>query len=127
VAARVRAILRRARVAPAPQVPAQSVSGFHHDAEGARIAYEGIWLPLTRYEYGLLAALLERPGRVLSRARLMEVVWKDAQESLDRTVDAHVKTLRAKLRAVPGLAEAPDPIQTHRGMGYSLRTAASES
>ena len=44
-------------------------------------------------------------------------VWSDAWESLDRTVDTHIKTLRAKLRAVnPEIA----PINTHRGMGYSL-------
>jgi two-component system, OmpR family, catabolic regulation response regulator CreB len=85
---------------------------------GSRIAYAGTWLTLTRYEYLLLAALLERPGRVLSRARLMEMVWSDAEESLDRTVDAHVKTLRAKLRAV----REGDPIETHRGLGYSIRS-----
>ena len=112
VASRVRAILRRARPAAPPR--------FQVDAEGARIAYGGVWLPLTRYEFGLLAALLERPGRVLSRARLMERVWQDAGESLERTVDAHVKTLRAKLRA----AHAGDPIETHRGLGYSIRGEA---
>jgi two-component system, OmpR family, catabolic regulation response regulator CreB len=114
VASRVRAILRRARPAQAPAV-AQPL--FRVDADGARIAYAGTWLTLTRYEYRLLATLLERPGRVLSRARLMELVWDDAQESLDRTVDAHVKTLRAKLRAV----RSDDPIETHRGLGYSIR------
>jgi two-component system catabolic regulation response regulator CreB len=119
VASRVRAILRRARpmalgaTAPEPL--------FRHDADGARIAYAGAWLPLTRYEYRLLAALLERPGRVLSRARLMEVVWNDAQESLERTVDAHIKTLRAKMRAV----RAADPIETHRGLGYSVSVEES--
>jgi two-component system, OmpR family, catabolic regulation response regulator CreB len=118
VASRVRAILRRARAAPAPAaVPAAAQPLFEVDAEGARIAYAGTWLSLTRYEYRLLATLLERPGRVLSRARLMERVWEDAQESLDRTVDAHVKTLRAKLRAV----RSEDPIKTHRGLGYSIR------
>ena len=86
-------------------------------ADGCRIAFGGVWLSLTRYEYGLLAALLERPGRVLSRAQLMERVWRDAGESFERTVDAHVKTLRAKLRAV----RDGDVIETHRGLGYSVR------
>src|SRR3546814_13328368 len=72
---------------------------------------------LTRYEYGLLAALLARPGAVLSRAQLMDRVWGDALESGDRTVDTHVKTLRAKLHA---LAPGEGPIHTHRGLGYSL-------
>jgi len=47
----------------------------------------------------------------------MDDVWRDAPDTVDRTVDTHVKTLRAKLRAV---APAADPIQTHRGLGYSL-------
>jgi two-component system catabolic regulation response regulator CreB len=115
VASRVRAILRRARAAAAPE--AVSRPRFAVDAEGARVAYAGVWLALTRYEYRLLVALLERPGRVLSRARLMDLVWSDARESLERTVDAHIKTLRAKLRAV----RHDDPIQTHRGLGYSIR------
>lgn len=119
LASRVRAILRRSRPMAPGAAPAEPL--FRHDAEGARIAYAGVWLPLTRYEYRLLATLLERPGRVLSRARLMELVWNDAQESLERTVDAHIKTLRAKLRVV----RAADPIETHRGLGYSL--SAEES
>lgn len=119
LASRVRAILRRARQ-PAPAVLAEQPR-FRIDAECARIAYEGAWLTLTRYEYGLLIALLERPGRVLSRARLMELVWSDAEESLERTVDAHIKTVRAKLRAI----RDDDPIETHRGLGYSIRGKAS--
>jgi two-component system catabolic regulation response regulator CreB len=54
---------------------------------------------------------------VFSRQQLMESVWAQAEESLDRTVDTHIKTLRAKLRAVePG----EPPIHTHRGLGYSV-------
>lgn len=81
-------------------------------------------LDLTRYEYGLLEALLQRPGAVLSRAQLMDRVWADALDSGDRTVDTHVKTVRGKLRAVDdaaGHADA-DPIRTHRGLGYSVET-----
>jgi two-component system catabolic regulation response regulator CreB len=115
IASRVRAILRRTR-GPEPAEPTIEPL-FRVDQEGARITYAGVWLTLTRYEFRLLAALLERPGRVLSRARLMEIVWSDAEESLDRTVDAHIKTLRAKLRAV----RDGDPIETHRGLGYSIR------
>ncbi len=116
VASRVRAILRRVRETASADPGAKPL--FHVDRDGSRIAYAGTWLSLTRYEYLLLAALLEQPGRVLSRARLMELVWSDAEESLDRTVDAHVKTLRAKLRSV----KDGDPIETHRGLGYSIRS-----
>jgi two-component system catabolic regulation response regulator CreB len=97
---------------------ARVVGAFEHDPEGQRIRYAGQWLPLTRYEYRLLAALLARPGAIRSREQLMEAVWADAPDSFDRTVDPHVKTLRAKLRAAD---PAADPIQTHRGLGYALR------
>ena len=114
--ARVRAVLRRAT--PAASMP-PAVAGFEHDADGHRIRYREHWLDLTRYEYGLLAALLQRPGAVLTRAQLMDRVWGDALDSGDRTVDTHIKTLRAKLHAVdPGA----DPIRTHRGLGYSIAT-----
>ncbi|MCD9027602.1 two-component system response regulator CreB [Luteimonas sp. BDR2-5] len=117
LAARVRAVLRRAAPAPGPALGAHVAGGFVHDAEGRRIRFRGRLLDLTRYEYGLLAALLARPGAVLSRAQLMDRVWGDALDSGDRTVDTHVKTLRAKLRAV---APDSDPLRTHRGLGYSL-------
>ncbi|MFD0738692.1 two-component system response regulator CreB [Lysobacter koreensis] len=113
LAARVRVVLRRGPVS----VAADGVMRFQHDAEGRRIRYRGQPLDLTRYEYGLLAALLQRPGAVLSRAQLMDRVWGDTLDSGDRTVDTHVKTLRAKLHEV---ANDADPIRTHRGLGYSL-------
>jgi two-component system catabolic regulation response regulator CreB len=112
--ARVRAVLRRASVQATSATPA---NGFEHDADGHRIRWRGCWLDLTRYEYGLLAALLQRPGAVLTRAQLMDRVWGDALESGDRTVDTHVKTLRAKLH---GVDPESDPIRTHRGLGYSI-------
>jgi two-component system catabolic regulation response regulator CreB len=115
--ARIRVVLRRlAPAAPAAAPPAR----FELREAQARIVYCGQPLDLTRYEYLLLKTLLEHPGHVLSRARLMDRVWADAPETLDRTVDAHVKSLRAKLRQVDAGA---DPIQTHRGMGYSLLNA----
>jgi two-component system, OmpR family, catabolic regulation response regulator CreB len=117
--ARVRALLRRTQGHAEPSSPL-AAGVFEHDAQGLRIRYRGHALDLTRYEYGLLAALLARPGAVLSRAQLMDRVWGDALDSGDRTVDTHVKTLRAKLRA---LAPDADPIHTHRGLGYSLDTA----
>ncbi|WP_363796479.1 two-component system response regulator CreB [Lysobacter firmicutimachus] len=119
LATRVRVVLRRLRPGGSEAAPATE-EGFVHDAEGKRIRYRGQALDLTRYEYGLLAALLQRPGAVLSRAQLMDRVWGDALDSGDRTVDTHIKTLRAKLREV---AADADPIRTHRGLGYSLDNA----
>ena len=114
--ARVRVVLRRLAPAPVP-VPAPRFELREHEA---RVIYCGHPLDLTRYEYLLLKALLARPGHVLSRAQLMDRVWADAPDTLDRTVEAHFKSLRAKLRLVDSGA---DPIQTHRGMGYSLAPA----
>ena len=74
-------------------------------------------LELSRYEYGLLKTLASRPGHVFTRDALLERVWDDPGESLDRTVDAHVKTLRAKMKQV---APSLDPIRTHRGTVYAL-------
>jgi len=115
--ARVRARLRRG--AQSVQARWHRSGAFEVDREGRRIRYQGRMLDLTRYEYGLLEALLSRPGAVWSRTRLMDRVWEDAIDSSDRTVDTHIKTLRAKLRTA---AEGDDPIRTHRGVGYSLDT-----
>lgn len=114
VAARVRVILRRAR--PAADPPAPLASGpFVVDTAAARIRYHGQILDLTRYEYLLLKLLVEHPARIFSREQLLDLVWSEPAAVFDRTVDTHVKTLRAKLRAVD---PASDPIRTHRGLGY---------
>jgi two-component system catabolic regulation response regulator CreB len=113
--ARVRARLRRAAAAPRDEW--RSNGAFAHDEVGQRISYAGQDLALTRYEYRLLAQLLSRPGAICSRERLMRDVWDDAPDTIDRTVDTHIKTLRTKLRAIRPDA---DPIQTHRGLGYSV-------
>jgi two-component system catabolic regulation response regulator CreB len=111
--ARVRALLRRSAAVP-PAAPAPTLSC---DAEGSRARIGDVWLKLTRRELGLLQWLLRHPGRVWTREALLQAVWGHDAESADRTVDTHIKTLRAKLReARPDL----DLIVTHRGLGYSL-------
>ncbi len=116
VCARVRTVLRRFQKATV-QSSLLRVGPFELDEEAAIIRWCGDILPLTRYEFLLLKTLLHAPGRVFSRQQLMDLVWTDAEESFDRTVDTHIKTLRAKLRTVNGDLS---PINTHRGMGYSL-------
>jgi len=112
---RVRAVLRRSKGAiTAVAVPAV----WRHDEGRCQISYRGKTLELTRNEYRLLSALLASPGRVFNRDQLMTAAWDDPGAALDRTVDAHIKTIRAKLRAA--VPEA-DPIVTHRGLGYSLK------
>ena len=117
VVSRVRAILRRAN----GKASIHSGKRFVVDNEGMRVRYCGELLSLTRYEFLLLSVLLERPGRVFSRTQLMDAVWNDAEDTMERTVDAHIKTVRAKLRSI---AEIDDPIETHRGLGYSIRNDA---
>jgi two-component system catabolic regulation response regulator CreB len=116
--ARVRAVLRRTSERSRPAATATSSAPWQHDEARCRISYRGQALDLTRNEYRLLSALLAQPGRVFSRDQLMTAAWEDPGAALDRTVDAHIKSLRAKLRAA---APAADPIVTHRGLGYSLR------
>jgi two-component system catabolic regulation response regulator CreB len=112
--ARVRVILRRSARAPGPTPAAKPVDV---DEERRRIRYYGQALELSRYEYGILRLLAAKPGRVFTRDELLAKVWDDDSDSFDRTVDAHIKTLRAKLKAVkPQL----DPIRTLRGTGYAL-------
>lgn len=122
VSARVRAVLRRCgerdESTPDPLPGGGATSCWRHDEAGCRIEYHGQALELTRLEYRLLALFLRRPGQVFSRDQLMTQAWDDPAASFDRTVDAHIKTLRAKLR---GVAPDEDPIETRRGLGYCLR------
>ncbi len=125
--ARVRARLRRpatesgageGRAAPDERSGWTARGEFAIDREGHRVRFRDQLLALTRYEHAILTALLARPGAILSRAQLMERGWDEGgAESADRTVDTHIKTLRAKLRAAGASA---DMIRTHRGIGYAL-------
>ena len=118
LAARVRAILRRGARATTDSPPSPLQAGpLTIDGERRRATYYGQPLELSRYEFGLLQALAAHPGRVFTRDELLARVWDASAESFDRTVDAHVKTLRAKLRAI---APAVDAIRTSRGTGYAL-------
>jgi two-component system catabolic regulation response regulator CreB len=118
--ARVRTVLRRTQRTgpsrPAALDPA-APKAFDLDEGRRQIRFYGRVLELSRYEYGLLKTLIARPGHVYSRDRLLELVWDDHAESIDRTVDAHVKTVRAKLKLI---APTLEPIRTHRGAGYAL-------
>jgi two-component system, OmpR family, catabolic regulation response regulator CreB len=128
--ARVRGILRRtvrpatkaaasgaSPTTPPASAPPPTLAPFALDEERRQIRYYGRVLELSRYEYGVLKLLVQRPGRVFTRDELLSLVWDDASDSFDRTVDAHVKTLRAKLKTFkPDL----EPIRTLRGTGYAL-------
>ncbi len=113
VTARVKAILKRI----SPRVDATSSSGhFSVDPERVLIRYRGQPMSLTRHEFRLLHCLLEQPRRVFSREQLLDAVGVASDAGYERSIDSHIKSVRAKLRAI--VAEA-EPIQTHRGLGYS--------
>ncbi|SDH88130.1 two-component system, OmpR family, catabolic regulation response regulator CreB [Pseudomonas flavescens] len=116
VAARVKAILKR--VGPR-EGAARPVDGpFRIDSERVRIDYHGQRLSLTRLEFQLLQCLLAQPERVFSREQLLDALGVAVDAGYERNIDSHIKSLRAKLRQVAPQAE---PIQTHRGLGYSLK------
>jgi two-component system catabolic regulation response regulator CreB len=115
--ARVRTVLRRvAKSASGPAPPAHQVP-FRVDEERRTISFLGSPLELSRYEFRVLKLLVSRPGRVFSRDEILQHAWDEPDASFDRTVDAHIKQLRAKLKTIAPHVEA---IRTHRGEGYSL-------
>ncbi|NIP95980.1 MAG: two-component system response regulator CreB [Akkermansiaceae bacterium] len=124
LSARVRAVLRRSEPAvplgeagPDPARGRQAIP-FRIDPDRLQISFFGESLPLSSTEFRLLRALCNHPGRVYSRAQLMDLAWDEPEAAMERTVDAHIKSLRAKLKAV---RPDHDPIVTHRGLGYSLK------
>lgn len=126
LSARVRAVLRRCDARATPGASRTTVNPsfapphkpFHVDQTRMQICYFGQAVPLSSTEFRLLRALCAHPGRVYSRAQLMDLAWDEPEAAMERTVDAHVKSLRAKLKAVRPQQE---PIVTHRGLGYSLK------
>jgi two-component system, OmpR family, catabolic regulation response regulator CreB len=122
LSARVKTVLRRVQKSQAVQSTTASpkqptVKPFDINEEKRRVLYYGRLLELSRYEFGLLSTLLARPGRIFSRDELLDLIWDEPVERFDRTVDTHIKTLRAKLSVV---TRDFDPIITHRGIGYSM-------
>ena len=114
--ARVKAVLRRTRQSLADGV--SSGRAFRLNESKRQISYFGTPVDLSRYEYNLLTSFIRRPGHVFSREQLMDLAWDEPEASMDRTVDAHIKNIRAKLK---NIAPDLDPIITHRGVGYALK------
>jgi two-component system catabolic regulation response regulator CreB len=117
VVARVRAVLRRVAVTKTESPGAGTTSKLRVEPSTRRAFLEAHELELTRVEFDVLACLLEAPGRVFTRAELIQRVWGDGFALTDRTVDSHVKALRRKVAetgADPGL------IETVRGVGFRV-------
>ena len=108
--ARVKALLRRPRVAAMP-------SGLIIDEVKHQVSLDGQAIDLTPVEFRLIAALAAAPGRVFPREKLLEKLYADHRVVTDRTVDAHVKNLRRKLEEIrPGA----DLVRSIYGVGYKL-------
>jgi len=113
--ARVRAVLRRSRrIAAATDVT--RLGALVVDRDRLEACVDDALVPLTATEFGLLAALAETPGRVLSRDALIERAMPES-DALERTVDGHLHHLRRKL-AEHGVDRL---LETVRGVGYRLR------
>ncbi len=114
--ARVRALFRR--IEPGVEaVPKPSATVTHGpiamDSERHEVRCRGTLVTLTATEFGLLGALIERPGVVLSRGQLMQRAYKYDNLITERTIDTHVRRIRAKFREFD-----VDPIETVHGVGY---------
>jgi DNA-binding response OmpR family regulator len=114
--ARVRAVLRRAQALPEP-VPVLRVGPLTLDHSMRTVTVSGQSVDLTPTEFGILGTLMTTPGRVFTRAELLEAVQGVAFAAYERTVDAHVKNLRRKVESDPA---HPRIILTVRGVGYRL-------
>ncbi|MEW5869416.1 MAG: response regulator transcription factor [Chloroflexota bacterium] len=114
VVARVRALLRRAEQAPsAPQV--LRAADLEIDLEGHTVLRAGQAIDLTPTEFNLLVSLVGQPGRAFSRLQLLEASQGTAYEGYERSIDAHIKNLRAKLEPDP---KNPRYVETVFGVGY---------
>ncbi len=116
IVARVRAVLRRTQHTPEPS-PVLRAGDLTLDRAAHLVTRGGEPVSLTPTEYSLLETLMSAPGRVFSRAELLEAAQGVAFEAYERTVDAHIKNLRRKLEPFPS---QPRYILTVRGAGYRL-------
>ena len=118
VAARVRALLRRVYGELAGEAAAWKVRELEINAETHLVTVRGQRIDLTPSEFGILQALAARPGRVFTRMELLDHVQGEAYAAYERTIDVHVKNLRAKIESDP---RNPVYIETVYGIGYRMR------
>jgi len=122
--ARVRALLRRAHVGAEPQRDRLEYGPLAIDMAGHKAFLNGVELDLTASEFKLLTTLSRYPGRVYSRMELVEKVLGYDFEGYERTIDSHVKNLRAKLDDDP---RDPKFIYTVHGVGYRFESPKTDA
>ncbi len=116
--ARVRAVLRRVGGDSAPAEPqVLRAHGLELNRESYLVTFNSVELDVTRSEFDLLATLMSNPGRVFTRMELLDHLHGEAFAAYERTIDVHVKNLRAKLGDDP---RSPTIIETVYGVGYRM-------
>ncbi|MFN2174470.1 MAG: response regulator transcription factor [Anaerolineales bacterium] len=117
--ARIEALLRRSK-SGLEKTRNLRVAGLLLDFQSRRVAVDEKPVELTRSEFDLLAVLMASPGRVFSREELLEKMQGGYVQGYERTIDVHIKNLRAKIEADP---HNPRYIETVYGVGYRLASA----
>jgi two-component system alkaline phosphatase synthesis response regulator PhoP len=115
--ARVRVVLRRAEGVAASAVEVIRVGSLTLDVPRMRVSVGDQFVDVTSTEFQLLAALAKQPGRIFTRAQLLDAVHGVAFESYERAIDAHIKNLRRKIEPNP---REPKFILTVYGVGYKF-------
>jgi DNA-binding response OmpR family regulator len=115
--ARVKAILRRTRLDTTDKKTVWTHKDLVLDLDKRRVSLGGRGISLTAHEYNLLKALMTRPGRVFSRAELLDRLYPDGEEVIDRVIDVHIGKLRQKIEED---SSQPSFILTVRGIGYQF-------
>ena len=123
--ARIKAILRRSSSSQSVIIEEMSTDGLVINSDAMLVSCYGETLDLTAHEYKLLATFMAQPGRTFTREQLLEHAWEDPGSAMDRTVDAHIKTLRSKLNASSN--KCTEVIQTRRGLGYCYHPPQASS
>jgi DNA-binding response OmpR family regulator len=117
VVARVRAVLRRTHGELTAEPEVMRVGGLELDHETHTVRLNREPVDLTPSEFDLLAALMRRPGRVFTRMELLDHIQGEAYAAYERTIDVHIKNLRAKIEEDP---RNPHYIETVYGVGYRM-------
>jgi two-component system alkaline phosphatase synthesis response regulator PhoP len=116
--ARVRALLRRTHGELTGDALHWHIRDLDLDADMRIVTIRGEPVDLTPSEFGVLQTLISRPGRVYTRMELLDQLQGEAYAAYERTIDVHVKNLRAKIERDP---RAPEYIETVYGVGYRMR------
>jgi len=122
MAARIRSVMRRVE-AETNELNSLRILNLKMDTRSRRVSFSGCALDLTTVQFDILHGFMRNPGRVFSRAEIMEFFQSQAWEGYERTIDVHIKNIRKSMTMAGG---QPGFIQTVRGIGYRLLDETAE-